>query len=177
MSPPYRLNSPPYRLALHSSLLEMDLANERLHAAAKSGDVEQLQVTWSDQVIPRRAADARSSGRAAFGAAAVGNRGRGYAPRRVRPSTRAGRRLEDADGGSASAPQHWRTAHALASFSVESGPRRVLSAQQSSPRATVGCILREGRTALALAAVAGHSPVVALLIDAGADLNVKSNEG
>ena len=43
----------------------MDLANERLHAAAKSGDVEQLQVTWSDQVIPRRAADARSSGRAA----------------------------------------------------------------------------------------------------------------
>ncbi len=45
----------------------MDLANERLHAAAKSGDVEQLQVTWSDQVLPRRAADARSSGRAAFG--------------------------------------------------------------------------------------------------------------
>ena len=28
-----------------------------------------------------------------------------------------------------------------------------------------------------MAAVAGHSPVVALLIDAGADLNVKSNEG
>jgi hypothetical protein len=43
----------------------MDLANERLHEAATSGDVEQLQVTWSDQVIPRRAADARSSGRAA----------------------------------------------------------------------------------------------------------------
>ena len=31
----------------------MDLATEGLHAAAKSGDVEQLQVTWSDQVIPR----------------------------------------------------------------------------------------------------------------------------
>ena len=31
----------------------MDLADERLHAVAKSGDVEQLQVTWSDQVIPR----------------------------------------------------------------------------------------------------------------------------
>ena len=77
----------------------MDRANERLHAAATSGDVEQLQVTWSDQLIPLHAADARSSGRAAFGAAAVGNRGRGYAPRRVRPSTRAGRRLEDADGG------------------------------------------------------------------------------
>ena len=42
---------------------------------------------------------------------------------------------------------------------------------------TAGCIPREGTTALALAAVAGHSPVVALLIDAGADLNVKSNEG
>ncbi len=26
----------------------MDRANERLHAAATSGDVEQLQVTWSD---------------------------------------------------------------------------------------------------------------------------------
>ncbi len=31
----------------------MDLANERLHAAATSGDVEQLQVTWSDQLMPR----------------------------------------------------------------------------------------------------------------------------
>ena len=47
-------------------------------------------------------------------------------------------------------------------------------AQQSS---TAGCVVRKGRTALALAAVAGHSPVVALLIDAGADLNVQSNEG
>ena len=50
----------------------MDLANERLHAAAKSGDVEQLQVTWSDQVIPRRAADARSSGRAAVAQLSLG---------------------------------------------------------------------------------------------------------
>ena len=50
-------------------------------------------------------------------------------------------------------------------------------AQQSSLHATAGCVVREGRTALALAAVAGHSPVVALLIDAGADLNVKSIEG
>jgi ankyrin repeat protein len=41
----------------------------------------------------------------------------------------------------------------------------------------VGCVVRECRTALALAGAAGHSPVVALLIDAGADLNVKSNEG
>ncbi len=41
----------------------MGLADERLHAAAESGDVEQLQVTWSDQFIPRRAADARSSDR------------------------------------------------------------------------------------------------------------------
>jgi ankyrin repeat protein len=42
---------------------------------------------------------------------------------------------------------------------------------------TAGYVVRDGRTALALAALAGHSPVVALLIDAGADLNVKSNEG
>jgi ankyrin repeat protein len=42
---------------------------------------------------------------------------------------------------------------------------------------TAGCVVRDGRTALVLAAVAGHSPVVALLIDAGADLNVQSNNG
>ena len=42
---------------------------------------------------------------------------------------------------------------------------------------TAGCNVREGTTALALAAVAGHSPVVALLIDAGADLNVRSKAG
>jgi hypothetical protein len=82
----------------------MDLANERLHAAAQSGDLEQLQVTWSDQLMPRRAADARSSGRAAFAAAVVGNGGRAHAPRRVRHST-----------------QHWHTARALARLIVDSG--------------------------------------------------------
>ena len=155
----------------------MDLADERLHAAAKSGDVEQLQVTWSDQVIPRRAADARSSDRACVWCSCGWERGPSSRTKTGTALRSPGSTVRACASCSASAPQHRHAAHALASFSVESGPRRVLSAQQSSPHATVGCILREGRTALALAAVAGHSPVVALLIDAGADLNVKSNEG
>ena len=39
----------------------MDFADERLHAAAKSGDVEQLQVKCSDQVIGHTAPCGRCS--------------------------------------------------------------------------------------------------------------------
>ena len=136
----------------------MDLANERLHAAAKSGDVEQLQVTWSDQVIPRRCSIKRPG---CVCCSCGWERG---------PSSRT-------KTGTA---LHSALAHGTRtdSFDCRLRPLGVFShAQQSSPHATAGCVVREGRTALALAAVAGHSPVVALLIDAGADLNVKSIEG
>ena len=57
----------------------MDLADERRHAAAKSGDVEQLQVSWSYRAVRPMLDQATAP---AFGAAVVGNGGRAHAPRR-----------------------------------------------------------------------------------------------
>ena len=71
----------------------MDLADERLHAAAKSGDVEQLQVTWSYRAVRPMLDQATGL---AFGAAVVGNGGRAHAPRRVRHFTRPDQPFEHA---------------------------------------------------------------------------------
>jgi hypothetical protein len=100
----------------------MDRANERMLAAATSGDLEQLQVTWSDQLMPRRAADARSSGRAALvqvwlGTGAELTHQDGYGPRLARVDD-----LEHAVGGqlllcsTGARHTHW------ASLIVDSGP-------------------------------------------------------
>ena len=136
----FRPKAPRLMEARPSSEAGMDLTNERLHAAAQSGDLEQLQVTWSDQVIPRRAADARSSGRAAFAAAVVGNGGRAHAPRRVRHSTRPCPPVEHALRGqlplrsTGTRHTHWLV--------VVSTPalRRIYHAQQ----ATVGALSGKG---------------------------------
>jgi hypothetical protein len=141
-----------------SSEARMDLANERLHAAAQSGDLEQLQVTLGHPAPCGRCSIKRPG---CVCCSCGWERG---------PSSRT-------KTGTA---LHSALAHGTrtGSFDCRLRPLGVFShAQQSSPHATVARVVRDGRTALALAAVAGHSPVVALLIDAGADLNVKSNTG
>jgi hypothetical protein len=156
----------------------MGLANERLHAAAKSGDVEQLQVTGYTRSYRavRPMLDQAAGLRLLqlwLGTGAELTHQDGYGTPLARVDDLSMRFA--VNFRSAALVHGTRHTHWLVSLSTPA-TRRLFSRERSSPPVTAACVVR-GMTVLALAAVAGHSPVVALLIDAGADLNAQCDEG